>query len=123
MRSLLPFLVACWLQPASSLAAESHDLASYVLLADQRIQANDLEVLAGDVGVNRGLLLSTRRFDAPTSNLVAETVRILPSSRCAHLFANSDAGAPRATCGPAAPFVGPIVAARATASHLPAPDQ
>lgn len=106
--------------PVAALA-QSHELASYVLLAGTELRTNALTASSGDVGVSAGQLLAARPLEAPTSTLVASTLRLHSASRCGHLFGNDLIHASGPGCGPAQAFTPPLFTDLATTCGLPNP--
>src|SRR5262249_47967365 len=116
--SLLALVLA--LGAAPLVRAQSRDLASYALFADDTLRANGLQVVNGDLGVNAGLLASQRAIQAPFSLMVADMLRVGVDSTCSGLFANTVVGeAP--TCGTPQAFTSPVVADLPTACGFPDP--
>jgi hypothetical protein len=89
--------------------AQSTDLGSYVLLAEDELHANGLLVAGGDVGVNHGFLSSAGRpLTAAHSTLAASSVRLDTASTCNALFAN-DVQKSGPACSNAHPLATPIL--------------
>jgi hypothetical protein len=103
----LSALLVTTVSPAVPADRPDPDLQSYVLFATQDIRTRGLRVRGGNVGVNAGRLIIRRELDAPSSQVIADTVEFLPINSCVagELFANFPTSGP---CGPAKPFTGPI---------------
>jgi hypothetical protein len=99
---------------ATPVAAQSTQLESYVLFALTDLRTRGLEVTRGNLGASTGTLYmnSHGTLNAPTSDVAANQARIPPDVRCAHLFANNDAGT-GASCPKGAGFAPPITDATA----------
>jgi cysteine-rich repeat protein len=119
---LLPFLVV--IGAPSAKAQPSSNLDDYVLFAEQSIRTKGLRVADGDIGVNQsGGRLDAPKFPAiaaPNSTVASDIVRIDESSQCMELFANTVIRT-GPSCGPAMPFVTPIIADLQAACGFPDP--
>jgi hypothetical protein len=93
-------------------AAQSPDLDRYVFFAEQELRAFGTTITDGALGVNQGRLVASRGLAAPSSDVVADTVRLDSASVCGQLFANVVEKA-AAGCAPATPFTSPLVDLRA----------
>ena len=120
MRRFIPrlLLAGVLLLPAPVLAAPSASIADYVLLAGEDLNAKNLVVESGDVGVNAGTLRSHNGVQAGSSRVSADQVDIDPMSTCGALDANvvveSGGG-----CGPATGFSTPIFSDLGAACGFP----
>ena len=120
------WLALIWLAASGTgWAAEvARSLDAYALFASERLRARSLHVASGDVGVEAGVLESHAPVDAPSSIVAAEVVHLMPTSRCAALFATGiDQDAPACPLDgvfPPGPVVGALDDACGMASGLPA---
>jgi hypothetical protein len=98
---------------ARSASTPNSNLDSYVLMAVTKLRTTGLTVVAGNVGVNSGLLSIRNDFDAPVSQVAADTLEFrAPAGGCSmqQLFANFGTNA-NTPCGPGTPFTPPILGA------------
>ncbi len=101
-------------------AAPRRTVESYVLLATEVLRADGLHVTSGDLGVDHGLLAAAGPIDAPSSQLVADTVRIGRGTTCAGLLSGRTLGT-AAACPLAGSFAGPLIGDVARACGYPTP--
>jgi cysteine-rich repeat protein len=105
---LTPSLAAAvmLLSPAVA-AAQSTNIADYVLLARSSLRAKALTVLSGDVGATAGNVVFRNQLSASSSNVSGPSVKMDKKSNCGALYADLATGA-GANCGPAQDFVSPF---------------
>ncbi len=120
-RHLPVLLVALVLLAGAPAAAEiSHSLADYSLFGSESLRLRDVTAGDGDLGVNQGRLTARGSLTAPSSQLVADEVKLEPTATCEAVLANVvDGSAP--ACAAGGGVTTPIIADVSGACGFPDP--
>lgn len=113
------FFAAGIIYPADASGAPNNSLSSYTVFAINDLRSKGLTVAAGNIGVNDGLLFVHDRLSAPTSEVVANTIRIDERSSCQALYGNA-VQTTGPNCSPGMPFASPLFPDVAGACGFPA---